>query len=232
MVKARGFLAYADGSCLGNPGPGGWGVVLIDKEGQTQEFRGAAPSTTNNRMEITAALEALRHVPSGAPVTIRSDSQYVIKTMTLGWKRRENLDLWPQLDAEAARHTIRWEWVRGHSGDLLNERADELARNAASNQSKGPDQPAASLMSPASPRAIQRAGQAHAVQDESDSSSGDDELEIGRKLRPMLGEGESLRRCAGCGRAFVAIGQPPPMMAYCTLAACQLKYRSTGKMLK
>src|SRR5216684_2939472 len=97
------WSVYADGSCLGNPGPGGWGVVLIEPDGTIREFAGATPSTTNNRMEITAALEALREIPEGAAVTLHSDSQYLIKTMTLGWKRRENLGLWPLLDAEVAK---------------------------------------------------------------------------------------------------------------------------------
>jgi ribonuclease HI len=231
MAKALGFLAYADGSCLGNPGPGGWGVVLIDGQGQSQEFWGAAPSTTNNRMEITAAIEALRHVPSGAPITIRSDSQYVIKTMTLGWKRRENLDLWPQLDAETVRHKVRWEWVRGHSGNRLNERADELARNAALDQSKGPDEPAESLGSPSLPTVTLAGVPEPAIPNENESSTIASELEIAPVLRPLLREGESLRRCSGCGRVFVATGQPPPMMAYCALAACQLKYRSMSKTI-
>src|SRR5580658_4193153 len=96
------MLAYADGSCLGNPGPGGWGVVLINADGSTRVLSGTNPATTNNRMEMTAAIEALRAFPQGAEVTVRTDSQYVVKTMTLGWKRRENLDLWRELDAEAA----------------------------------------------------------------------------------------------------------------------------------
>jgi ribonuclease HI len=129
---------YADGSCLGNPGPGGWGVVLIEPDGATREFAGANPSTTNNRMEITAALEALRIIPPGTAVVIHSDSQYLVKTMTLGWKRRENLDLWRLLDAEVATRRVRWEWVRGHRGDPGNERADELARSAAEGRAPRP----------------------------------------------------------------------------------------------
>jgi len=123
-------IAYADGSCLGNPGPGGWGVVIINADGSTHVLSGANPATTNNRMEITAAIEALRAFPPGAEVTVRTDSQYVVKTMTLGWKRRENLDLWRELDAEVARRLVRWEWVRGHAGDAMNQRADALATAA------------------------------------------------------------------------------------------------------
>src|SRR5437016_14671321 len=109
MSKQPPLIAYADGSCLGNPGPGGWGVVLVGTDGSRLEFSGAVPSTTNNRMEITAAIEALRRLPSGIEVTIRSDSQYLVKTMTLGWKRRENLDLWKMLDSEVAQRKGRGE---------------------------------------------------------------------------------------------------------------------------
>ena len=89
-------------------------------------------------MEITAAIEALRRLPSGVEVTIRTDSQYLVNTMTLGWKRRENLDLWKILDAELAQRKVTWEWVRGHSGNTFNERADELARNAALGKPQSP----------------------------------------------------------------------------------------------
>src|SRR5689334_2482632 len=131
MSTPARLIAYADGSCLGNPGPGGWGVVLVGDDGSQLDFSGAVASTTNNRMEITAAIEALRRLPPGIEVTIRTDSQYLVKTMTLGWKRRENLDPWQILDAEVVRRKVSWEWVRGHAGEVLNERADELARNAA-----------------------------------------------------------------------------------------------------
>src|SRR6266851_2793662 len=90
-------VAYADGSCIGNPGPGGWGVLILEPDGSERELSGGDPSTTNNRMEITGVIEALRAVAPGVEVTVRSDSQYVVKTMTLGWKRRENVDLWRQL---------------------------------------------------------------------------------------------------------------------------------------
>src|SRR5712692_8105155 len=117
-------VAYADGSCIGNPGPGGWGVLILEPDGSERELSGSDPSTTNNRMELTAVIEALRAVAPGVEVTVRSDSQYVVKTMTLGWKRRENVDLWQQLDAEVAQRKVNFEWVRGHAGDPHNERAD------------------------------------------------------------------------------------------------------------
>jgi ribonuclease HI len=88
-------------------------------------------------MEIVAAIEALRALDPGIPVILRSDSQYLVKTMNEGWRRTKNLDLWKQLDAEAARHAVRFEWVRGHAGDEGNEEADALAREAARSAAKG-----------------------------------------------------------------------------------------------
>src|SRR5260370_18079981 len=87
-------VAYADGSCIGNPGPGGWGVLILEPDGSERELSGGDPSTTNNRMEITGVIEALRAVAPGVEVTVRSDSQYVVKTMTLGWKRRGDGPPW------------------------------------------------------------------------------------------------------------------------------------------
>ena len=200
------MVAYADGSCIGNPGPGGWGVVIIDRDGRTREFSGAARSTTNNRMEITAAIEALRALPPGTAVLIRTDSQYLVKTMTLGWKRSANPDLWRELDTEVARHRVRWEWVRGHAGDSMNERADELARNAAMGKPETPKEAEA-------PKRIAAAA----------SPIADNESACVSELRPLLHEGEALRRCAGCGRMFVAKGSgADDAIAYCALAECQL----------
>ena len=123
---------YTDGSCLDNPnGPGGWGVVIV-KDGQVvEEMSGHDPSTTNNRMEITAVIRGLGRVKSGSDVIVNSDSEYVIKTMTLGWKRKANQDLWPELDAAVADHRVSWNWVRGHDGNGMNEVADRLANGAA-----------------------------------------------------------------------------------------------------
>ncbi|HEV7989635.1 MAG TPA: ribonuclease H [Candidatus Binataceae bacterium] len=132
------ILVYADGSCEGNPGPGGWGVVIVTPNG-TRRLSGADPQTTNNRMEISAAIEALRALDPGVPVIVRSDSQYVVRTMNDGWRRTKNQDLWQELDREAARHDVRFEWVRGHAGDALNEEADALAREAARSAAKGRD---------------------------------------------------------------------------------------------
>ncbi len=102
MSRAPHYLAYADGSCIGNPGPGGWGVVLIMPDGEHRELNGYAASTTNNRMEIEAAVRALREIPEGAEVVVRSDSQYVVRTINDGWKRRKNFDSWDALDLEIA----------------------------------------------------------------------------------------------------------------------------------
>ncbi len=134
--------AYTDGACSGNPGPGGWGVVLRSG-GEERELSGGEAQTTNQRMELTAAIEALAATPEGAEVVVYSDSNYLVQGMRewlAGWKRRRwrnasgkpvaNRDLWERLDALAARRRVRWEWVRGHAGHPENERADRLARAA------------------------------------------------------------------------------------------------------
>jgi ribonuclease HI len=131
---------YTDGACSGNPGPGGWGAILRHKEHEKELF-GYDPATTNNRMEMTAVIEALRSLKRPTPVRVHTDSQYVQKGMTEwihGWKRRgwktagkdpvKNEDLWRSLDALAAGHQVEWLWVKGHAGHPENERADELAR--------------------------------------------------------------------------------------------------------
>ena len=131
---------YTDGACSGNPGPGGWGAILR-WTGQEKGLFGYAPETTNNRMEMTAVIEALRSLKRAVPVRVYTDSQYVQKGMTEwlhGWKRRgwktagkapvKNEDLWRELDGLAAQHPIEWFWVKGHAGHPENERADRLAR--------------------------------------------------------------------------------------------------------
>ena len=121
---------FTDGACIRNPGIGGWAAVILG-DGATREIYGRNPRTTNNRMEMTAVIEGLAAVPRGAQVTVYSDSQYVVNTMTRNWKRRKNQDLWRALDREAAARDVTWRWVRGHSGHPLNERADRLANGAA-----------------------------------------------------------------------------------------------------
>ena len=190
--QKRHYLAYADGSCIGNPGPGGWGVVIVAPDGTRTELSGYDSATTNNRMEITAAIEALSRMPGGAAVTVRSDSEYVVNTMTRGWKRKANIDLWQRLDKEAAARTVAFEWVRGHGSDPLNNRADELALAAAQG----------------------KFGAGEAV----DSAS------AGLKIAPLLRAGESIARCAACGRAFVSDGDE----RYCSLVECQSRARGSA----
>lgn len=130
---------YTDGACSGNPGPGGWGALLIFK-GQEKELSGGEAQTTNNRMELTAAIKALETLTRPCIVDVYTDSQYVRQGVTewiKGWKLRgwktadrkpvKNEDLWRQLDAERGRHEVSWHWVRGHADDPLNHRVDGLA---------------------------------------------------------------------------------------------------------
>jgi ribonuclease HI len=130
---------FTDGACKGNPGPGGWGVLL--RVGQrVKELHGGEPATTNNRMELTAVIKGLGELTRPSKVRVSTDSQYVQKGISIwiaDWKRRgwrtadkkpvKNVDLWQQLDALAAKHEVEWLWVKGHAGHPENERADELA---------------------------------------------------------------------------------------------------------
>ncbi|KPK08780.1 MAG: ribonuclease H [Betaproteobacteria bacterium SG8_39] len=130
---------YADGACRGNPGPGGWGV-LLRAGGRERTLHGGAPATTNNRMELTAVIRGLEALKRPCRVQLYTDSQYVQKGITQwihDWKRRgwrtadkkpvKNVDLWQALDALASRHAVSWHWVKGHAGHDGNERADALA---------------------------------------------------------------------------------------------------------
>ena len=135
-------LIWTDGGCKPNPGPGGWAAVLLYL-GRKRELSGAEPATTNNRMELTAAAAALETLTRPCAVVLHTDSEYVRNGITrwrAGWVRRNwrtvggdpvaNMDLWRRLLDAAARHRIDWRWVRGHSGDVMNERADRLATAA------------------------------------------------------------------------------------------------------
>jgi len=141
---------YTDGACRGNPGPGGWGVIL-SRGRQYKELHGGEAKTTNNRMELTAAIKALEALKHPLPVILYTDSEYVVKGMTQwlpkwkakGWRKSdgkpvENADLWKTLDAEASVHDVQWSWVRGHTGNHGNERADALA-NLGINSIRTPD---------------------------------------------------------------------------------------------
>lgn len=133
---------YTDGACSGNPGPGGWGALLRYK-GTEKELSGAEPETTNNRMELMAAIEGLKAIKRPCPVTLYTDSKYVLQGVTewmsawktRGWKTADkkpvkNQDLWMALDEQVNRHQVTWQWVKGHNGHIENERVDELARMA------------------------------------------------------------------------------------------------------
>ncbi len=133
---------YTDGACSGNPGPGGWGAILVFGDHE-KELKGGEPHTTNNRMELMAAISALEALKRPCLVDLYTDSQYVRdgimawinKWKANGWRTADkkpvkNVDLWQRLDEALKRHTMRWHWVRGHSGHPMNERADQLARDA------------------------------------------------------------------------------------------------------
>lgn len=123
-------IIYTDGACIGNPGPGGWAALLLNGE-KRQELSGGADHTTNQRMEVTAALSALAALTKPCAVDLFSDSQYLVHTMMKGWKRRANLDLWEALDREVARHEVQFVHIRGHRGIPLNEAVDRLANREA-----------------------------------------------------------------------------------------------------
>ena len=134
---------YTDGACLGNPGRGGWGAILLYKEHQ-KKISGHEKETTNNRMEMRAVIEALRSLKKSAPAIIYTDSKYVMDGITkwiFNWKKNnwrtadrkpvKNADLWQELDEEVVKHQLEWVWVKGHAGNHYNEMVDELARAAA-----------------------------------------------------------------------------------------------------
>ena len=142
MTNNDTVVLYTDGACSGNPGPGGWGSVLLYR-GHRRELSGGEKDTTNNRMEMMAVIAALETLRRACKIVLHTDSVYVMKGMTewlpawkaRGWKTAakkpvKNVDLWQRMDEAVARHDIEWKWVKGHSGVPENERADELARKA------------------------------------------------------------------------------------------------------
>ncbi|HEU4353282.1 MAG TPA: ribonuclease HI [Burkholderiales bacterium] len=148
---SEGFVEiYSDGACRGNPGPGGWGV-LLRYDGREKELWGGEAATTNNRMELMAAIRALEALKRPSRVKLYTDSLYVMKGISAwigDWKRRgwrtadkkavKNEDLWRRLDEAAAKHDIEWHWVRGHAGHPENERADELANRGIPAETSSP----------------------------------------------------------------------------------------------
>ena len=142
MSEKETVVVYTDGACSGNPGPGGWGSVMMYR-GHRRELSGGETDTTNNRMELMAAIAALEALSRPCRVALHTDSTYVMKGITewlaawkaRGWKTAAkkpvlNKDLWERLERAAAKHDVNWHWVKGHSGVPENERADELAREA------------------------------------------------------------------------------------------------------
>ena len=121
---------FTDGSCLGNPGVGGWAAIVHCND-EERIFKGSDLATTNNRMEIKAVIEGIKATPVQSDITLYSDSQYVIGTMTKHWNRKANLDLWQELDSLISQRKVTWQWVRGHDGNPDNERADRIAVDMA-----------------------------------------------------------------------------------------------------
>jgi len=140
MAERPKVVIHTDGACSGNPGPGGWGAIL-ESGPHRKEIKGGEPMTTNNRMELTAAIQALEALKGPSDVDLYTDSNYLrggITSWIKGWKRNgwrtadkkpvKNMELWQRLEQAEARHTVSWHWVKGHVGHDDNERADELAR--------------------------------------------------------------------------------------------------------
>lgn len=143
VQTASSVTVYTDGSCMGNPGPGGWGACFVFDDHKTYSLSGGEPQTTNNRMEMTAALEALRAMPENVLINLYTDSQYLKNGITVwmpAWIKRQwktskggdvkNQDLWNALHIEVSKRSIIWQWVKAHNGNEFNEKADALAKQA------------------------------------------------------------------------------------------------------
>ena len=150
MSTNDALTIYTDGSCLGNPGPGGWGVIVFYGTGDPQQLSGHEAHTTNNRMELMAAIQGLEALTRGRSAAVYTDSTYVQKGITVWitkWKRNgwrtaarkpvKNKDLWRRLEAAMESHDVDWHWVKGHAGHPENERADALARQGAEQAAEG-----------------------------------------------------------------------------------------------
>ncbi|MBX9931484.1 MAG: ribonuclease HI [Methylobacterium sp.] len=184
-------IVYADGGCDPNPGPGGWGVFIADPQGPV-ELCGGERGTTNNRMELTAAIRALSYFPEGAAIEMRCDSQYVVKSVTewmKGWKARgwrtatgpvKNIDLMQELDGLASRRDVRWTWVRGHTGEDGNERADRLATRGRREALGLPVPPASEPAAPSAPEAAEPVREPRTVPVSIDAGLG---LELSRRAK-------------------------------------------------
>ncbi|KKM23913.1 hypothetical protein LCGC14_1610380 [marine sediment metagenome] len=124
------IIIYTDGSCKGNPGPGGWAAILT-RGNEYLAVEGGEAHTTNNRMELTAVIEGIKHLFQVGKFEVRSDSRYVIDTINKGYQRRKNQDLWHELDLYTSTLDIIWTWIKGHNGDYYNEMADRIAQAEA-----------------------------------------------------------------------------------------------------
>ncbi len=204
---------YTDGGCRPNPGPGGWGAVILEPGRKPRELSGGEPATTNNRMELTAAIEALAALPEGSDVELVTDSQYLRQGITSwisGWRRRgwrtaagddvRNRDLWERLDAALARHQVSWRWVKGHAGDRWNERADQLATAAMPRPPLPVEDPDAVHLFVAVARSAKRGRSAWAARlrfrehEELVAEGGGDESANRTHLRSVIGGLERLTR--------------------------------------
>lgn len=149
MKDTKSTVVYTDGACSGNPGPGGWAAIIVDDTGM-RELSGGSPATTNNRMELTAVIEALKAVDKDCAIDLYADSQYVVNAINQhwmkawkrdGWTRKgdelKNAEMWQELDRLLKGRTVDFHWVKGHAGDPMNERADKLATSRCNEAAKG-----------------------------------------------------------------------------------------------
>ena len=156
-IKDAMIDIYTDGSCLKNPGgPGGWAAIVVEGDSK-RILSGSDPNTTNNRMEVEAAIGGLEAIPKGSSAIVHSDSTYLVNTMTKNWKRKKNTDLWGRLDSLVAGRRVQWKWVRGHAGHPLNEEADRIANQAAESVANGGKGTSSTASNRASSRSVNAA---------------------------------------------------------------------------